>query len=540
MIRIQRLKVPLEEMATIEKLAARRLRVSLSDVESVRLVHKAVDARRYRGAPLCFVYTVDVKIAGREGLLLERFSRDRDVVAAPAQRQPLWETLRRGEGRALRPVVVGFGPAGMMAALVLARAGLSPLVLERGADVDTRREAVERFWQGGAFDPSTNVQFGEGGAGTFSDGKLTSRSSDPHTADVLEAFIAAGAPEEIRYLHKPHLGTDRLRGIVRQLRQEILSAGGEVRFGAQVTDIELGADGVSSVVVNDDVRIGTEAVFLGIGHSARDTCQMLLARGIAMAPKAFSVGLRIEHPQGLIDQAQYGVDAGHPLLSAADYALTFQDTATGRGAYSFCMCPGGQVVAAASERGHLTTNGMSLYRRDSGVANAALLVTVAPEDFGGTVEGGIAFQRRYEALAFQLGGADYCAPVQTVGDFLTGRTGSRDFLVTPTYQPGVVPANLRNALPDFVALTLAHALPVFGARIPGFSDAGAPLTGVEMRSSSPYRILRDPATFAAVCTPGLFPMGEGAGYAGGIMSAAVDGLRAALAFLAKIGHTVLE
>lgn len=349
--------------------------------------------------------------------------------------------------------------------------------------------------------------------------------------DVIEAFVAAGAPKEICYLHKPHIGTDILREVVRNIRKEIIRLGGTVRFGAQVTDVELGEEGVEAVIVNDEERIEADVVFFGIGHSARDTYRMLLSRGVAMEAKPFAMGVRIEHPQEFIDRAQYGEDAGHPLLPVADYALTYKDPATGRGAYSFCMCPGGFVVAAASEKERVVTNGMSNYRRDSGIANSALLVQVAPADFGQEVLSGMALQQELEGLAFALGGRDYFAPVQTVGDFLKGRSGSTDFLTKPTYAPGVRAADLHHCLPDFITKTLAGALPYFDRKIPGFADAGAVMTGVETRSSAPCRIRRDRETFVAEATPGLYPMGEGAGYAGGIMSAAVDGMKAALAFL---------
>ncbi len=540
MIRLRNLFVPLEEEAPLAELAARRLRLPPSAVREARVVRKALDARRYRGAPLGFVYVVDLRVADEKGTLA-RWRRDRQIDAAPAPEPSVWEMAAAGRGGGPRPVIAGFGPAGMFAALLLARAGLAPLVLERGRQLEERQAAVDAFWRGGPLDERANVQFGEGGAGTFSDGKLTTRISDPRMADVLEAFIAAGAPEEIRVLHKPHIGTDLLRGVVRNIRQEVLRAGGEVRFASQVTDIVRTPEGaMAEVIVNDSERVAASALLLGIGHSARDTYEMLERRGVAMKAKAFAVGVRIEHPQTWIDRAQYGADAGHPLLPPADYALTYKDEATGRGAYSFCMCPGGQVVAAASETGRLVTNGMSCHARDSGVANAALLVTVTPEDFGGSALGGVAFQRRWEALAFAAGGGDWRAPVETVGDFLARRPGSRDYLVPPSYQPGTRPADLSDCLPDFLTGTLARALPAFGRHLRGFDDPGAPLTGVEMRSSAPCCILRDRETHESLSVPGLYPMGEGAGYAGGIMSAAVDGLNTGIAFLKKIGHNSIR
>ncbi|HAF31655.1 MAG TPA: hypothetical protein DCG76_01655, partial [Anaerovibrio sp.] len=428
--------------------------------------------------------------------------------------------------------------AGMFAALTLARAGYKPIVLERGRDVDHRHADIQKFWAGGALSPQSNVQFGEGGAGTFSDGKLTTRVNDPLISAVLDDFVKAGAPEDIKFLHKPHIGTDMLRTVVKNIRLEIIRLGGQVRFESQVTGIEKNSDGsIKAVIINDSERMNVSAAFFGIGHSARDTYKMLYDFGLSMEAKPFAVGVRIEHPQEIIDRNQYGDDAGNELLPVADYAVTYNDKERGRGAYSFCMCPGGQVVAATSELEGVVTNGMSDYRRDSGVANSALLVTVNTRDFADHVLGGIEFQRKWERAAFRAGGGDYYAPVQTVGDFLSGKSGSTDFLTKPSYQPGVRAVDLHQCLPDFVSGMLTDALPYFGRRIRGFDDVGAVMTGVESRSSAPCRIIRDKGTYESESLSGFYPIGEGAGYAGGIMSAALDGMNAALAFLDKKAHT---
>ena len=532
MLRIKNLQVPFDTEESLSMLAAGRLGLPPQAVLEVVIVRKAVDARRYRGAPIRFTYVLDVQLApGQEKKVLGKFKRDKNLEQAKEEKPaPLKLCARSRED--LRPVVVGFGPAGMFAALTLAKAGWCPLVLERGQDVDTRTRDINGFWQGGSLNLQSNVQFGEGGAGTFSDGKLTTRINDPLMTEVLDAFVKAGAPEEIKYLHKPHIGTDLLRGIVKNIRQEIIRLGGEVRFGAQVTDLELDSEGrLAALIVGREERVACGTAFFGIGHSARDTYRMLLSRGIKMEAKPFAMGVRIEHPQEFIDKAQYGEDAGHPKLPVADYALTYKDPVTGRGAYSFCMCPGGLVVAATSEKEGVVTNGMSNFARDSGIANSALLVQVGPEDFGQEVLSGMMLQEKLEHLAFELGGRNYHAPVQTVGDFLGGTHGSEAFLTVPTYRPGVKAVDLHGCLPEFMTKTLAGALPWFDRKIPGFANHGAVMTGIESRSSAPCRIRRDRETMEAELTPGLYPMGEGAGYAGGIMSAAVDGMKAALAFL---------
>ena len=532
MIRIKNLSVPYDETHTLTELAAERLGVSPCAVHGVIVVHKALDARRRNGAPIRWNYTLDVTVDGARGILT-RLRRDAQVGRTEAHGLLCVPSYTPQEG-CERPVVVGFGPAGIFAAWLLARAGAAPLVLERGQDVDRRTRDVAQFWRTGRLDTASNVQFGEGGAGTFSDGKLTARSRDPRMNEIIEAFVAAGAPEEIRYLQKPHIGTDVLRTVVKRLREKIIEMGSEVRFGAQVTDITMTAGRIAALTVNGSEQIPVSAVFLGIGHSARDTYAMLHGAGVHMEAKPFAVGVRIEHPQDFVDRMQYGAAAGSPLLPSADYALTFRDEEGGRGVYSFCMCPGGLVVAAASEEGHLVTNGMSNYRRDAETANSALLVQVTPADFGGAVLGGIDFQRALERRAFSAGGGDYRAPVQAVGDFLSGRTGTKDFVVVPTYMPGVRPAALGTILPDACSASLARALRHWEQRVPGFGAADVPLTGVEARSSAPCRILRDTVTMQSVSTEGLYPIGEGAGYAGGIMSAALDGMKAALAFLERI------
>lgn len=522
MIRITDFRVSIDDDAPLARLAAKRLKLPASAVKNVSIFRKALDARR-KGS-ISFVYTLDVAVDAPEGQTVTRIGDSHVALVAEPPPEPVFcgsQILTE------RPVVIGFGPAGMLAALTLAEQGFRPIVLERGRDMDRRTADVAAFWQSGQLDEVSNVQFGEGGAGTFSDGKLTTRVTDPGMRQVLDLFIEAGAPPEIRYWYKPHIGTDRLRSVVKNIRQKIISLGGEVRFEAKVEDIDVANGKITGVILADGTRISTSVVLLGIGHSARDTYAMLWRRGVAMEAKPFAIGVRIEHPQDLIDAAQYGQSTGHRSLGPADYALVYHDKNSGRTAYSFCMCPGGLVVAAASEAGGVVTNGMSLYQRDSGIANSALVVNVTTADYGGEVLGGIELQRRYEQAAYRLGGANYRAPAQTVGDFLNGKIAHS--LPSASYRPGLTGALLSECLPDYVIATLRQALPDFGRKIRGFDRPDAVMTGVETRTSAPVRILRE--EFQSPSILGLYPIGEGAGYAGGIMSASLDGMNAALAII---------
>lgn len=531
-IRITNLSAELNDERTLEEIISARLKISSKKIRSVKIIRQAIDARRYKGAAIKFNYIVDVEIDGNFNF------RDGNIKKISTEQNPILKIPRLPKVlNSPRPVVIGFGPAGMFAALTLAKAGLEPIIFERGGNIDERTAAVEKFFHGGELNQNSNIQFGEGGAGTFSDGKLTTRLNDDLIFSVLKIFVEAGAPEEILYLQKPHIGTDKLRSVVKNIRKQIEKLGGKIFFNAQLTDIEFDSDKkISAAIINGAEKISTDAIFLGIGHSARDTYEMLNRCGVAMEIKSFAVGLRIEHPQEFINFAQYGEDFKNPKLPAADYILTYKDEKRGRGAYSFCMCPGGQVVAATSENFQVVTNGMSNFARNSGVANSAILVTVGKKDFtknfGGDVLSGVRFQRHFEKLAFELGGKNYFAPVQTVGDFLNNRAESKNFLIAPTYPIGFKVADLNKCLPVEVAETLKDALIFWNCKIKNFAAADVVLTGIETRTSAPCRIIRDKENFQSINCAGLYPIGEGAGYAGGIMSSAIDGIKATKNFLA--------
>jgi uncharacterized FAD-dependent dehydrogenase len=480
--------------------------------------------------------------------VLQRLAADPHVRPSPDTRYHLlghapadfYATQRR------RPLVIGFGPCGLFAALILAQMGLAPIVLERGRQVRERTKDTWGLWRQGVLNPESNVQFGEGGAGTFSDGKLWSQISDPRhlTRKVLHEFVKAGAPEEILFVSKPHIGTFRLVGMVEKMRAEIEALGGEIRFRQRVTDVRIEHDRIHGVTVDGGDEIAADHVVLALGHSARDTFEMLHRRGVFMEAKPFSIGVRIEHPQSLIDRARFGVNAGHPILGAADYRLVHH-ARNGRSVYSFCMCPGGTVVAATSEVGRVVTNGMSQYSRNERNANAGIVVGIAPADYrqqpasGGPVPplDGITFQRFWESRAFELGGGGYHAPGQLLGDFIKGQRSSALGNVVPSYTPGVRLTDLADpgcaSLPDYALAALREALPAFERQIKGFAMPDAVLTGVETRTSSPLRITRG-RDFQSVNVAGLYPAGEGAGYAGGIMSAGVDGIEVAEAVAARM------
>jgi len=535
MIRLTELRLPLEH--PLEELPAAVLqRLNLEPAELLKLhIHKRRPDARKKHAPQ-FVYGLDLEVTD-EAAVLARFRDDPHVRPTPDMEYRF--VAHTPASGLLRPIVVGFGPAGIFAALILAQSGFRPLVLERGRKVRERTRDTWDLWRKHNLHAESNVQFGEGGAGTFSDGKLYTQIRDPRHLGrkVLTEFVKAGAPEEILYVSHPHIGTFRLVSMVEKMRAEIEALGGEIRFESRVEDLVIEEGCVRAVVLQTGETIRADHIVLALGHSARDTFAMLARRGVAMEPKPFAIGLRIEHPQSLIDKARYGQFAGHPLLGAADYKLVHH-AKNGRDVYSFCMCPGGQVVAATSEPGCVVTNGMSQYSRAERNANAALVVNVAPADFGGSsVLAGVEFQRQWERRAFELGGSNYDAPAQRVGDFLAGRPSEQLGAVPPSYQPAVKPTDLSSALPDFAIAALREAIPAFDRQIRGYALPDALLTGVETRTSSPLRITRD-SDYQSLNIRGLYPAGEGAGYAGGILSAAIDGIEVAEAVARAIVATI--
>jgi uncharacterized FAD-dependent dehydrogenase len=530
MLRITEIKLPLDHAEEALKAALlKKLGIPADELLELSIFKRGVDARKAHA--ILLVYSLDVSLKN-EAKILAKFNKDPHVRPTPDTTYQF--VAQAPVNLKNRPIVVGFGPAGIFAALILAQSGFKPIVLERGKAVRERTQDTWGLWRKGVLNPESNVQFGEGGAGTFSDGKLYSQIKDPkhYGRKVLQEFVKAGAPEEILYVSHPHIGTFRLVGMVEEMRNTITALGGEIRFQSKVTDIEIavnnsGENQVQAVVLESGEHIATNHLVLAVGHSARDTFEMIHGKGIYVEAKPFSIGFRIEHPQSLIDRARHGPNAQHPILGAADYKLVHH-AKNGRSVYSFCMCPGGTVVAAASEPHRVVTNGMSQYSRNERNANAGIVVGITPEvDYPGHPLAGMELQRKLEGQAYELGGSNYKAPAQLIGDFLANRPSTQFGEVVPSYTPGVHLTNLDTVLPEFAISAIREAIPHFAKQIKGFDMSDGLLTGVETRTSSPIRIKRDDDSLQSINTKGLYPTGEGAGYAGGILSAGVDGIKIA-------------
>jgi len=533
MLRLTEIKLPLDHTeAALKDAILKRLGIAEADLLNFTVVRRSHDARKR--SEIIFIYSIDFELSGGEAAeqaLIKKLKDEKhlsiapdvsyhQVAAAPAD----FAVTNQGA----RPVVIGTGPCGIFAGLMLAKMGFNPIILERGKAVRERTKDTWDMWRGAKLNTESNTQFGEGGAGTFSDGKLYSQIKDPkhYGKHVIRELVKAGAPEEILYVAKPHIGTFKLVGIVEHMREQIQALGGEFRFSTKVQDIDIDNGKVRGVILADGGYIASEHVVLAIGHSARDTFEMLYSKGVHIEAKPFSIGFRIEHPQSMIDQARFGSPEPNPYLGAADYSLVHH-AKNGRSVYSFCMCPGGTVVAATSEEGCVVTNGMSQYSRNERNANAGIVVGITPADYPGHPLAGIAFQRRWESNAYVMGGSNYNAPAQMVGDFLNKQPSTMLGKVEPSYTPGVLMTDLRSALPDYAISAIREALPMFDRQLKGFAKYDAVLTGVETRTSSPVRITRHEDSLQSLNTQGLYPAGEGAGYAGGILSAAIDGIKVA-------------
>lgn len=528
MIRISNVKLSLDEnVEKLRKIIIKKLRIKESDLSGYTIFKESIDARKGK---IEFVYTVDVDVKN-EAKILEK-NKDNNIRVSPNKE---YRDVECGnEQMENRPVIVGMGPSGLFASLLLAQRGYKPIVLERGNDVDKRSEDVEKFWSDGELDEESNVQFGEGGAGTFSDGKLTTRIKDMRCRKVLKELVHSGAPGDILYTNKPHVGTDILKGVVKDIRNRIIELGGEVRFATKAESFIMEGGQVKGLVLSNGEIIESNNVVLALGHSARDTYEKLYESGVKIIQKPFAIGVRIEHPQIIINKAQYKEHYSHERLGAAEYALIYHTKDDDRTVYTFCMCPGGKVIASSSKKGCLVTNGMSEHARSEINANSAVLVNVYPEDFESDHPlAGVYFQEKYEKMAFELGGSDYKAPVQLVGDFINKRKSVEIGEVKPSYEPGYVLSDLSKCLPSFVSDSLREGIAALESKLKGFSMDDAVLTGVETRSSSPIRIKRDEVTLESENIKGLYPCGEGAGYAGGIMSAAVDGIKVAEMIIKK-------